>query len=30
MNHDFLNLLQEKTPGFSKGQRRIAQYIMEA
>lgn len=30
MSHDFLNLLQEKTPGFSKGQRRIAQYIMEA
>lgn len=30
MNHDFLNLLQEKTPEFSKGQRRIAQYIMES
>ena len=30
MNHDFLTLLQEKTPGFSKGQRRIAQYITEA
>ena len=30
MNHDFLTLLQEKTPDFSKGQRRIAQYITEA
>lgn len=30
MNHDFLTLLQEKTPGFSKGQRRIAQYITES
>ena len=30
MNHDFLTLLQEKTPEFSKGQRRIAQYITEA
>ena len=30
MNQDFLTLLQEKTPDFSKGQRRIAQYITEA
>lgn len=30
MNHDFLTLLQEKTPSFSKGQKRIAQYITEA
>lgn len=30
MNHDFLTLLQEKTPNFSKGQRRIAQYITES
>lgn len=29
MNQDFLTLLQEKEPGFSKGQRRIAQYITE-
>lgn len=30
MNQDFLTLLQEKTPNFSKGQRRIAQYITQA
>lgn len=30
MNQDFLTILQEKTPEFSKGQRRIAQYITEA
>ena len=30
MNQDFLTLLQEKTPDFSKGQRRIAQYITQA
>lgn len=30
MNQDFLTLLQEKTSDFSKGQRRIAQYITEA
>ena len=29
MNQDILTLLQEKNPEFSKGQRRIAQYIME-
>ncbi len=30
MNQDFLAVLQEKAPGFSKGQRRIAAYITEA
>ena len=30
MSRDFLSILQEKTPEFSKGQRRIAQYITEA
>ena len=30
MNQDFFKLLKEKTPGFSKGQRRIAQYILES
>ncbi len=30
MNQDFLAALQEKAPGFSKGQRRIAAYITEA
>ena len=30
MNYDILMILQEKASGFSKGQRRIAQYIMEA
>ena len=30
MNTDIFTLLQEKTPEFSKGQRRIAQYILEA
>ncbi len=30
MNQDFLTVLQEKAPGFSKGQRRIAAYITEA
>ena len=30
MNYDILTLLQEKAPTFSKGQRRIAQYITEA
>lgn len=30
MNHDILSILQEKAPEFSKGQRRIAQYITEA
>ena len=30
MNQDFLTFLQEKTPDFSKGQRRIAQYITQA
>lgn len=29
MNTDIFTLLQEKSPEFSKGQRRIAQYIME-
>ena len=29
MSKDILALLQEKTPGFSKGQHRIAQYILE-
>ena len=30
MSHDILTILQEKAPSFSKGQRRIAQYITEA
>ena len=30
MNHDFLTLLDEKSKDFSKGQKRIAQYIKEA
>ena len=30
MNYDILTILQEKAPTFSKGQRRIAQYITEA
>ena len=30
MSHDFLSILQEKGPTFSKGQKRIAQYITEA
>lgn len=30
MNYDVLSLLQEKEPSFSKGQKRIARYIMEA
>ena len=30
MNYDILTILQEKAPGFSKGQRRIAQYITES
>lgn len=30
MNQDFLAVLKEKAPGFSKGQRRIAAYITEA
>ena len=30
MNQDFLSVLKEKAPGFSKGQRRIAAYITEA
>ena len=30
MNQDFLTVLKEKAPGFSKGQRRIAAYITEA
>ena len=30
MNNDILSLLQEKAPSFSKGQRRIAQYITES
>ncbi len=30
MSHDFLTILQEKEPTFSKGQKRIARYIMEA
>lgn len=29
MSQDILTLLQEKTPEFSKGQRRISQYIIE-
>ena len=30
MNRDILTLLKENMPGFSKGQRRIAQYILES
>jgi len=30
MSHDFLTILQEKEPTFSKGQKRIARYITEA
>ena len=30
MSYDILTILQEKAPSFSKGQRRIAQYITEA
>ena len=30
MSRDFLNILQEKEPTFSKGQKRIARYITEA
>ena len=30
MNQDFLTVLKENAPGFSKGQRRIAAYITEA
>ena len=30
MNHNFLSILQEKEPTFSKGQKRIARYITEA
>ncbi len=30
MSYDFLSILQEKEPGFSKGQKRIARYITEA
>ena len=30
MSHDFLSILQEKEPTFSKGQKRIARYITEA
>ena len=30
MSHDILTVLQEKAPGFSKGQRRIAKYITES
>jgi DNA-binding MurR/RpiR family transcriptional regulator len=29
MNNDFMTLLQGAASSFSKGQRRIAQYIME-
>ena len=29
MNQDFLTILKDKSPSFSKGQRRIAAYIME-
>lgn len=29
MSYDFLSILQEKEPSFSKGQRRIARYITE-
>ena len=30
MSYDILSILQEKSPAFSKGQRRIAQYITES
>ena len=30
MSHDFLTILQQKEPTFSKGQKRIARYITEA
>ena len=30
MSRDFLNILKEKEPAFSKGQKRIAHYITEA
>ena len=30
MSHDFLSILQEKEPTFSKGQKRIARYITES
>ncbi len=30
MNHDFLRILQEKEPTFSKGQKRIARYITDS
>ena len=30
MNRDILDILQEKAPSFSKGQRRIAQYITQS
>ena len=30
MNYDIISILQEKEPTFSKGQKRIARYIMEA
>ncbi len=30
MNHDILEILQEKEPTFSKGQKRIARYITES
>ena len=30
MNEDILALLEERTPTFSKGQRRIATFIMES
>ncbi len=30
MRHDFLDILQEQQPTFSKGQRRLAQYILES
>ena len=30
MSHDFLSILKEKEPSFSKGQKRIARYIMDS
>ena len=30
MNHNFLSILQEKEPTFSKGQKRIARYITDS
>ena len=30
MNNDFLSILQEKEPTFSKGQKRIARYITDS